>query len=130
MSDIEPTMCEIMRAFDDLPRDARGAIKDRAENARDAVDGPAKRGAWEDALRAGVLQWCADNPDDSPLNKARPPAPVPPGPYEEAVSDALRAVQKAIAAAKQCGRNGHADSLTVAEGFVERVLRNTQNPDP
>ena len=129
MSANEPTMHEIMRAFDDLPKDARGALKDCAESARDAVDGPAKRGAWEDAFRAGVLQWCADNPDDSPLNRAQPPAPVPPGPYEEAVSDALRAVQNAIREAKRCGRDGHADSLTVAAGFVERVLRHTRNPD-
>lgn len=58
-----------------------------------------------------------------------PTAPPPPSPYEEAVAVALGAVQNAIAAAKQCGRDGHADSLSVAEGFVERVLRHTRNPD-
>ncbi len=126
----EPTLNDIMEAFDCLPRDARSAIKDRAENARDAVDGPAKRGAWEDALRAGVLQWCADNPGESPLGTAsRGTRPPPMSPYEEAVSDAMRAVQRAVAMARRGTRDGHADSLAAAAGIVAGVLRNTRNPD-
>ena len=95
----------------------------RAPKGRDVGGACGQVGEPRLALRDGGLggELRLKVPDLAPLRPALGQA--------IAGSAALRAVQNAIAAAKQCGRDGHADSLTVAEGFVERVLRNTQNPD-